>query len=408
MSEGASIWLAVTAPGPVARRVMRLGPSACMRTASWLMFSTMWTTSSSTPSGGRDSCTTPSICTAVTAAPCREERSTRRRLLPSVTPNPRSRGSATRRALRFASAPISICGFSGRISSFQFLSITDGCPSKRRIAGRICGPARGSTVLVYSDAPALWRPAAVVRNRGHVADGGDRHADRLQGAERRLAARTRTRDIDFQRLDAVFGGLAAGVLGRHLRGIGRRLTRPLEPHHAGAGPGNGVPLSVGDGDHGVVERGVHVRHARNHVLALATFDARRVLGHRDALLLLLAGDRLGGTLAGPGVGVRALAADRQALAVAKAAVAGQVHQPLDVDGGLATQVALDGEVAVDGFADLQHFLVGQLIDAAGVLDADLGGAVPRPGGGHAMGVLEAAYPAPVSPEIYARDTGPPQ
>ena len=43
--------------------------------------------------------------------------------MPSVTPKPRSRGSATRRALRWASEPISICGFSGRISSCQFLSI---------------------------------------------------------------------------------------------------------------------------------------------------------------------------------------------------------------------------------------------------------------------------------------------
>src|SRR6185369_7321772 len=51
----------------------------------------------------------------------------------------------------------------------------------------------------------------------------------------------------------------------------------------------------------------------------------------QALLLLLAGDRLGRALAGPGVGVGALAADRQALAVAQAAVAGQVHQALDVD-----------------------------------------------------------------------------
>src|SRR5579863_3705441 len=52
-------------------------------------------------------------------------------------------------------------------------------------------------------------------------------------------------------------------------------------------------------------------------------------------LLLLAGDRLGGTLAGAGVGVGALAADRQAPAMAQAAVAGQVHQPLDVDRRLA-------------------------------------------------------------------------
>src|SRR6185369_7604346 len=328
MSDGASIWLAVTMPGPVARSVMRFGPSACMRTASCLMFSTMSTTSSRTPSSEENSCTTPSICTAVTAAPCREERSTRRRLLPSVTPNPRSRGSATRRALRAASAPVSICGFSGRISSFQFLSITDGCPSKRRIAGRKCGPAQGITILSYSDAPALGRPAAVVRNGRHVADGGDRHADRLQRAKRRLAARAGARNVHFQGLHAVLGRLAAGVLGRHLGGIGGRLPRTLEAHRAGAGPGDGVPLSVGDGDHGVVERGVHVRHARSDVLTLATFDARRFLGHRLALLLLLAGDRLGRALAGAGVGVRALATDRQALAVAQAAVAGQVHQPL--------------------------------------------------------------------------------
>ena len=36
MSEGASIWPAVTAPGPVARSVMRLGPSACMRSGQLL------------------------------------------------------------------------------------------------------------------------------------------------------------------------------------------------------------------------------------------------------------------------------------------------------------------------------------------------------------------------------------
>src|SRR5579864_9493407 len=70
------------------------------------------------------------------------------------------------------------------------------------------------------------------------------------------------------------------------------------------------------------------------------------------LLLLLAGDRLGGALAGTSVGVGALAADRQALAVAKPAVAGQVHQPLDVDRHLAAQVAFDLVVMVDGLADL--------------------------------------------------------
>jgi hypothetical protein len=49
--------------------------------------------------------------------------------------------------------------------------------------------------------------------------------------------------------------------------------------------------------------------------------------------------------------VGALAADRQALAVTQAAVAAQVHQTLDVHRDFAAQVALDGQVGVDVFAD---------------------------------------------------------
>ena len=126
--------LKATGPGPVARRVMRLGPSECIRSASCLMLRTMSTTSSRTPSMEENSCTTPSIWTAVTAAPCSDDSSTRRSALPSVTPKPRSSGSATIRARRSESAPDSIWGFSGRISSFQFLSITDSVP-RRGVAG---------------------------------------------------------------------------------------------------------------------------------------------------------------------------------------------------------------------------------------------------------------------------------
>ncbi len=42
-----------------------------------------------------NSCCTPSSRTATTAAPSIEESSTRRRLLPTVWPKPRSKGSAT-------------------------------------------------------------------------------------------------------------------------------------------------------------------------------------------------------------------------------------------------------------------------------------------------------------------------
>ena len=50
-------------------------------------------TSSLTPVRVENSCCTPSILTAVTAAPGSDDRSTRRSAFPSVTPKPRSRGS---------------------------------------------------------------------------------------------------------------------------------------------------------------------------------------------------------------------------------------------------------------------------------------------------------------------------
>ena len=50
--------------------------------------------SSTTPGMGLNSCSTPSMRTAVMAAPSIELSSTRRRLLPMVVPNPRWKGCA--------------------------------------------------------------------------------------------------------------------------------------------------------------------------------------------------------------------------------------------------------------------------------------------------------------------------
>src|SRR3546814_16354419 len=58
----------------------------------------------------------------------------------------------------------------------------------------------------------------------------------------------------------------AGVFGADLRGIGRRLAAAHEAHHAGALPGDGVALRVGDGDHRVVEGRVDVRDTRRDIL----------------------------------------------------------------------------------------------------------------------------------------------
>src|SRR5262249_16007846 len=67
--------------------------------------------------------------------------------------------------------------------------------------------------------------------------------------------------------------------------------------------------------------------------------------------LLLAGDGARPALAGSRVGMCALAADREALAVPQPAIAAEVHEALDVHRHFAAQVALDRVAAVDLLAD---------------------------------------------------------
>src|SRR2546430_13872885 len=84
-------------------------------------------------------------------------------------------------------------------------------------------------------------------------------------------------------------------------------------------------------------------------------------------------------LAGAGVGVGALAAHGQTLAVAQAAVAAQVHQPLDVQAHLAAEVALDLVVLVEALADAVDLVVGQVLGPLGRIDLGEGADLPRAG-----------------------------
>src|SRR5258708_30208340 len=123
-----------------------------------------------------------------------------------------------------------------------------------------------------------------------------------------------------------------------------------------------------------------------------------------ALLLLLAGDRLGRTLARARVGMGTLTAHRQSAAMTQAAIAAEIHQTLDVHAGLATQVAFDQIVAVDHFTNLQHFLIAQLIDAAIFANLDLLHDLGRILLADAMDVLERDQDALVSRNIHAGNT----
>ena len=67
----------------------------------------------------------------------------------------------------------------------------------------------------------------------------------------------------------------------------------------------------------------------------------------------------------------ALSANRQPLTMAQAAIAGQIHQTLDVHRCGAAQITFNGVLRIDRFADLQHFLIAQILHAAGMIDPDL-------------------------------------
>src|SRR5690606_41187028 len=81
----------------------------------------------------------------------------------------------------------------------------------------------------------------------------------------------------------------------------------------------------------------------------------------EARLLLQRDAGLARALPGARIGARALAADRQPAAMTHAAVAAEIHQPLDRHRVLATQVALDGDPA-DRIANPLELRVVQVLD----------------------------------------------
>src|SRR5512144_1292467 len=200
------------------------------------------------------------------------------------------------------------------------------------------------------DAAALRRPAAVVRDRRHVGDARDLDAERIQRAHSGFATGAGPLDPHLEVLDAAVDRRLAGLLGRDLRRERRRLARALEARAAGRRPRERVALAVGDRDDRVVEGRVDVRDAFGDVLLDLLARARgglrllRLRGHAWAVLALFGRRRRAGGLARLArtfsrarIRARALAAHRQAAAMTHAAVAAEIHQPLDVHRHLAAE-----------------------------------------------------------------------
>ena len=90
---------------------------------------------------------------------------------------------------------------------------------------------------------------------------------------------------------------------------------------------------------------------------------------RRALRLLLAGDGALRALAGARVGLGALAADREAHAVATTLVAADLDLAADVRLDLTSEVTLDLEVGFDLVAKLDQLLVTERVNASVRVDA---------------------------------------
>ena len=75
----------------------------------------------------------------------------------------------------------------------------------------------------------------------------------LEGTDGCFPAGARPLDHDFDFFQTVFHGFLGRLFGGHLGGKGSAFTGALEANPAGAGPGNGIALYVGDGDDGIIK-----------------------------------------------------------------------------------------------------------------------------------------------------------
>src|SRR5690606_5216260 len=241
------------------------------------------------------------------------------------------------------------------------------------------------SLLFPSDAALLRRPAPVVRDGGDVDDVGDLVTAGVQRTHRRLATRARALDADLEGLHAVVEGGLAGLLGGNLGRERGGLAGTAEARAARGRPRQRVALAVGDGDDGVVERRLDVGDAvgDDTLDLLPGLGSRLVHGARSLLP-----DCLARALAGPGVGTGTLTAHRQAAAVTQAAVAAQVHQPLDRHADFATQVAFDRVLGHLG-ANALDFRLRKVTDLRGRGDAGRLANQLRPGPANAVDTLQA-------------------
>src|SRR6202166_1478949 len=112
---------------------MALGASPLSLNGICFRFRMMSVASSTTPGIDWNSCSTPSIFTAVTAAPSIELSSTRRRALPTVVPKPRSNGCAQNMPYLSVRLEVSVARRFGFLKPFQSMCFSFGRSPQSRL-----------------------------------------------------------------------------------------------------------------------------------------------------------------------------------------------------------------------------------------------------------------------------------
>src|SRR6266545_2196484 len=108
-------------------------------------------------------------------------------------------------------------------------------------------------------------------------------------------------------------------------------------------------------------------------------------------------------LARAGIGVGALPANRQALAVPDAAIRADVHEPLDAHGDLAPEIALDLVLALDNVAQAGGLLVRPALDSLVRVHAGVGENPLRRGNADTVNVLDRDLAPLVAGQIHSGD-----
>src|SRR6185312_13356210 len=126
-------------------------------------------------------------------------------------------------------------------------------------------PADSAQVL---HTPPLRRPAAVVRDRRHVADHTHLDSRRGEGANCRFASRTGTADAHIDRAQTMVAGLVGSIHRCLLRGKRCSFSGTTEAERTRTLPRDHLALVIRDGHNGVVEGSLNVRQSKWHVLAL--------------------------------------------------------------------------------------------------------------------------------------------